>query len=285
MVDLMYYFDQLSKDRVGTKLEKNVPKRAPFSYLGGKFKSLKNILPHLPMRKGYIEVFGGSGVVLLNRPKTPLDVFNDRNSGVAAFYKCMHDNEKYEVLKLRIEETIHSREFWQWCHDTWESTDSDVDRAFKWFYTVRFSFGHQGRNFARVTKGNNVESGRLLKSIPLLKYAHDRFQNVIVENRDCMLLLEEYDNPNHVFYLDPPYLEYWHGAYKHDMRGQEHKLLLDYVSHMKAYVAISSYDNEFYDTYKWDDKITWEGSQCTDPGHVRGRMDVKEALYIKKERS
>jgi hypothetical protein len=33
--------------------------RAPFSYCGSKRASLKQILPHLPYRHSFIDVFGG----------------------------------------------------------------------------------------------------------------------------------------------------------------------------------------------------------------------------------
>jgi DNA adenine methylase len=282
-MDLMYYFDQLLPP--GNKKERNKTHRAPFSYMGSKYKSLEHVLPHLPMRKGYIEVFGGSGVVLLNRPPTKLDVFNDLHSGIAAFYKCMQDEDKYNLLINKLEMTVHSREFWNWCRDTWEGEESDVDRAFKWFYTIRLSFGHLGRNFARVVKGENMESQRIFKSMPLFKFAHERFRDVIVENRDCMLLLEEYDNTDHVFYLDPPYIDCWHGSYKHDQHLEDHKRMLDYIFKMKSYIAISGYDHTLYDDYPWDDIHSWKGSQCTDPGYVRSKKDVTEILWIKKERT
>src|SRR5262245_45121950 len=100
--------------------------RAPFSCLGSKFKGLDEILPRLPYRNGFCEPFGGSGVVLLNRNECPLEVFNDRHSGITAFYRCLRDPVKKDALIERIELSVHSREEFIWSKDTWKDITDDL---------------------------------------------------------------------------------------------------------------------------------------------------------------
>src|SRR5690606_25089106 len=84
--------------------------RAPFGWVGGKSRSITNLLPLLPQRDKWVDVFGGSGVVTLNRqPAKILDVYNDRYSGVVAFYRFLHDKDKLEQLCDRLRFTLHAR--------------------------------------------------------------------------------------------------------------------------------------------------------------------------------
>ena len=41
-----------------------------------------------------LDVFGGSGAVTLARKSCDLEIYNDRHSGLVAFYKCIQDEEK-----------------------------------------------------------------------------------------------------------------------------------------------------------------------------------------------
>lgn len=84
--------------------------RAPFGYLGNKLPDLEHILPKMPRRDKYIEVFGGSGAILLNKSPSKMEVFNDASSGVTAFFRCFKDDNLYQKLKERVDFTLRSRE-------------------------------------------------------------------------------------------------------------------------------------------------------------------------------
>ncbi len=40
---------------------------------------------------------------------------------------------------------------------------------------------------------------------PLIDAAANRLQKVVVENKDCVKLIRQYDRPGSFFYCDPPY--------------------------------------------------------------------------------
>lgn len=46
-----------------------------FPYVGGKFFMLDVILKLIPKHEVYVEVFGGSAKVLLNKPLSPIEIF------------------------------------------------------------------------------------------------------------------------------------------------------------------------------------------------------------------
>ena len=291
-VDLESIFDDL--ERMTEPKSKDVIVRAPFNYPGGKSKSIKHILPHLPYRGGYVEPFGGSAAVLLARNTSRLEVFNDRYAGVVAFYRCIRDKNKMEALCTRLDLTIHSREEFVWCKQTWENVEDDVERAARWYYTIQYSFAGLGRNFGRSTSTKSVMSGKLRNRIPEFFSIHERIKRVQIENQDWYDCLKDFDDPDTVFYLDPPYLDASAGIYKHEMTRSDHQSLLDTVFSLDGFVAVSGYSNPLYEEQDWDDRFEWdsfvsiqsigggEGNKKSQMTHLEKRETAKEILWIKE---
>ena len=265
--------------------------RAPFGYHGGKAKSINELLPRLPYRKGYCEVFGGSGVVLLNRRPSKLEVFNDRYVGVTSFYRCINNATLVRQLIDRLDLTIHSREEFEWCKDTWRDIQDDVERAARWYYMLQTSFGKQGRNWGRSVRSSGTIGQAFKNNLQLFWPAHDRFKNVQIENLDFRSCFKDYNDSEMVFYCDPPYL----GAapvYECGMTPTDHMDLLNLIFASKGYVALSGYDNDMYNDRSWDHKYTWEafvastpvtgGEFNNKPEGVFERGTATECLWIKE---
>lgn len=235
-----------------------VIERPPFGYIGSKRLSLKHILPKLPYYDGYIEPFGGSGAVMLARRPSRLEVFNDRHSGIVAFYRCLRNPELYEKLIARLELTIYSREEFIWSKDTWEDAEDPVERAARWYYMQKYSFGGKGTCFGISRNALSFLGSRLQNSLRDFPAIHSRIKNTLFENRNWKDLLISFDNPKHVFYLDPPYVDAYRGTYKYEMTIDEHRDMLDMIMDMDSFVAISGYENKLYDSYDWDGRHEWE---------------------------
>jgi len=267
--------------------------KALFSYPGGKARSIKYIVPHLPQYSAYIEPFGGSAAVLLARKRCGLEVYNDRYGGVVDFYRCLRDAKLLDALCNRLELTVHSREEFQYCKQTWAQPEQLVERAARWYYMTIYSFGSQGRNFGRAIKPGCQFAGKIQKKLPEFAAVHERFKTVQVENQDWQQCMRDYDQHDAVFYCDPPYIDSNRGIYKSELTPAEHKTFIETVQSMKGFVAISSYPNKLYDSYKWDDYLEWDHYESTtsmaftasnnkeDREYVE-RGTVKEALYIKE---
>ncbi|MEM5592883.1 DNA adenine methylase [Niallia circulans] len=43
--------------------------KSPIKWVGGKSKLVNKLIPIFPEHKGYVEVFGGSAILLLNKEK------------------------------------------------------------------------------------------------------------------------------------------------------------------------------------------------------------------------
>lgn len=230
--------------------------RGPFPYPGSKFRSIKEILPEIPDSKTWVEAFGGTGIITLNKRRSKLEVFNERHAGIVAFYRCLQNPTKQRQLIDRLELTVHSREDYIWSQETWEhDVMDDVERAARWYYTLVYSFAGVGRNFGRAIRAETRFAGKLRDYLPLFQPIHDRFQFVQIENLDWRLMLKDYDSDDTVFYLDPPYLG--KNIYRHNMSRADHIELCQRIFQCRGYVILSGYDNEIYNNFPWDRTKQW----------------------------
>lgn len=265
--------------------------RAAFGWPGGKWHSLKHLLPLIPQADTFVDACGGSGVVTLNSPDWfKQKVFNDRHAGVVAFYRCLRDPEKMQKLSDRLQLTLHSREEFLWCKESWENCQDDVERAARWYYMLRTSFSQLGRNFGRATNGANMIAKKLKNGLDLFPMIHDRLRDVLIENLDVLQCCRDFDSHTTVHYIDPDYI----GAnpiYKHTV---DHKKLLETIFDLKGWVAVSGYANQLYDSQPWDYRYTWEvavtitAGVFTEDNNLLGKQDVMtrdrkatEVLWVK----
>lgn len=270
--------------------------RAPFGYPGSKWRSLKNVLPKLPVRGAYCEPFGGTGCVLMSRPSCELEIFNDRYAGVVAFYRCIRDYRKCQEMVTRLEVYLHSREEFVWCRDTWRDCEDDVERATRWYYMTIMSFGQQGRNFGRCVRGRAQLGPKLRNNLELFHSVHDRMKDVQVENLDWRQCFKDFDCPEMVWYLDPTYFDYNKGMYEHEMSKDEHFEMCERIQHLQGFVALSGYENPLYNKYPWDDKHKWQvqvsmlGIAFTDTNNLEGKQDelkrdvATEVLWVRESK-
>ena len=260
---------------------KPVIRKAPFAWTGGKSRTIDWVLSAIPDSETFVDVFGGSGTVMLNKPASGNDVFNDINSGIVSLYRCLRDREELEQLITWIENTIHSYEDWVTCKETWIDTKDDVERAGRWLYMTQYSFSSQGRAYG-FSRSKNSFSGKLLKVIPAFGPVHTRFKNVNIENNTWQKMFERYDSPTTVFYLDPPYPDSDMSACygKNVMEWGEHRQMLEWIQTLKGGVVLSGYENKLYDSYKWSKRFTKETmvSVCK---KEHGRTAAEEVIWVK----
>lgn len=259
-----------------------------FPYAGGKGRSEQFILPYIPYTDRFIEVCGGTGRILLSRKACKLEVFNDIHSGITCFYKCIRDKNLKDKLIERLELTIHGREEFNWCKNTWEKENDPVEKAARWYYMTCYSFAGVGRNFGRTMNPSSVFSGKVRRNLEHFEAVHQRFSRVQVECADWRQLFRDYDHKDTVFYIDPPY--YGKNIYKHNWTQSDHEEMCQRIQQLEGFAAVSGYDNPIYDKYKWNDRITYDvrisattKAVNTDTSNVTqvGKGEEEEILWIK----
>lgn len=209
-------------------------------WIGGK-KLLRNeILGRFPEEqpKAYVEVFGGAGWVMFAKDKkaSQLEVFNDMNSNLINLYRCIKYHREAVIEELNF--LLSAREVF---NDYKEQMNmpglTDIQRAARYFYLIKISFGCTARTFATNKK-------RLDKTIERLGEIQERLNGVVIENKDFENLIKVYDRETTLFYLDPPY----HGTEKHydsQFTLEDHYRLNEVLKGIKGKFILSYNDDEF----------------------------------------
>ena len=101
------YLDSADAIGLSATLPRSKRKRIVFGWYGGKFNHLDWLLPLLPEAHHYCEPFAGSAAVLLNRPPSSLETYNDIDGEVVNFFSVLRDQS--EELQRAIALTPFSR--------------------------------------------------------------------------------------------------------------------------------------------------------------------------------
>jgi DNA adenine methylase len=234
---------------------------AAFNWFGGKTAMVSHIVPVLmrALHKTYVESFGGSGAVLLNKGPSPVEVYNDAYGDVVHFFKMLR--ERRDELIGAIELTPYSREEFALGCD--RAGAEGVERARRFFVVARqvlmglATTATPGRWCTapkHSRRGMALVVSRWLSSVEALDRVAARFREVIVEHLDGLEVIRRYDGPDTLHYVDPPYPMVARSGgkgYKHefvDEAGRErHDELLEILLAAQGKVALSSYPNELYD--------------------------------------
>jgi len=227
--------------------------RSPIVWFGGKGHMVNKLLPLIPKHKIYVEPFGGGANLLIAKEPSPVEVYNDLDSGLVNFFRVLRDKEKFRQFYEQVCLIPHSREEFYYCRDTWEKEEDDVMRAVKWFVTARQSFGgifgqSWGFSVTETVRGMPSTTSKWISAIELLPQVCDRLFRVQIEHKDFREIITAYDTEETFFYLDPPYVPYTRssGKYNHEMSIKDHEELVEMLLKIKGKAMLSGYDNEIY---------------------------------------
>ncbi len=235
-----------------------------FGWYGGKYSHLDWLLPQLPSCHHYCEPFGGSGAVLLNRPPSPVETYNDLDGEVANFFRVLRDDKERLVEVIGL--TPFSREEFNLACVV-DPDVSSMERARRFFVRARqvrtglaqvASLGRWANCKNTSRAGMSGVISRWLGSIEGLPEIADRLLRVQIENRPALDVIRLYDSPQTLFYCDPPYVHLTRGdnkAYGYEMTDSEHRELAQVLNSVQGLVAISNYRcklmDELYLPPKW----------------------------------
>lgn len=158
------------------------------------------LLPLFPPHTCYVEPFGGMASLLLNKPTSEVEVYNDRDDRLVELFSVL----KYHPQEFdrELDGPLTSRRLFELYRDRTGITD--IQRAAQFLYALTFSFGGKGGTF-RTTKT------KVAPSVPGLRQRAElvkqRLQTVTIEYLDWEQAIERYDGPETFFFCDPPYME------------------------------------------------------------------------------
>ena len=211
-------------------------------WVGGKARLAATIISKMPPHKSYIEVFGGGGWVLFNKPKIKTEIYNDINGDLVNLFRIVRDREaqfvhrQYFLLSSR-QEYAAFREAWRLCRPK-----DDIDRAIMLYYLLKNSFG------ANITSGWGY--GRqdapsypgCLAGLPVIR---ERLSGVYIENHGFEKCIATWDQADALFYLDPPYMgtEFYYKKGGASFGLAEHEQLRDVLKALKGKFILSYEDH------------------------------------------
>jgi len=182
---------------MGLKAQPIVP------WVGGKRRLAGEILPWFGPHTCYVEPFAGAAALLFNKVPSKVEVLNDVNTDLVNLYRVVQHHLEEFVRQFKW--ALTSRRLFEWAQATPPDTLTDIQRAARFFYLQKLSFGGkvEGQTFGVATTA--TQALNLLRIEEDLSAAHLRLSRVVVEHMDWAACIERYDRPHTLFYCDPPY--------------------------------------------------------------------------------
>lgn len=234
--------------------------RAIFRYPGSKWSIANWIIDHFPEgyeKMLYLEPFVGSGAVFFNKKPGTVETINDLDSDIVNLFRVLR--EQPDNLKKALELTPYSREEYDL---SFEPCDEPVEKARRYMVKTTQAIGaklvgsskYGWRNHKQMKIGGTVcKWGGITNTIDTAtsRLRGDTTHLVQIENMDALRLIERYNNPDVLMYLDPPYLRTVRrsGAlYNHEMDAAGQVELLKIITKSRAKIIISGYESDLYNS-------------------------------------
>lgn len=226
-----------------------------WSYIGGKAIHTKWIVPQLPDPETYdcyVEPFSGAFWVytkgLSPKIKDKTIVYNDADPFMANNWWAIVEHRKDLIDKCN-ELSPHNKKLYDRLAKQINAMDGndvrvgDLDLAAHHLYLIVQRFVGIGYHLPKPS------SGKWERFIRELTEKKDIFNSIdCVENLDFQEIIEKYDSPLTLFYVDPPYYS-TENYYNHDFPTSDHLRLAECLKNIQGRFALSYYD--FPDLSKW----------------------------------
>jgi DNA adenine methylase len=243
----------------------SAPTRPALRWHGGKWKLAPWIIGHFPPHRVYVEPFGGAASVLLRKPRTYAEIYNDLDDEVVGLFRVLRDPAQAAELEAHLCLTPFARTEFK---AAYEVTDDPVERArrlvirsFMGFGSNAHSSQHKGHRSTGF-RSNSSRSGttpatdwnNYPEALPALV---ERLRGIVIECRPAAEVMAQHDGPDTLVYADPPYLPETRARgntydlawrmYRHELSRDDHAALLDQLRNLAAMVVLSGYPDPLYD--------------------------------------
>lgn len=202
--------------------------------------------------------------MLLNRQPSLYETYNDLNHDLYNFFKVLRE-QKDELLEQLLFTPYSRQEFEESILEPTEEI-TDLEKARRFFVRARQSFNGKENdrnpgNWSHNTKITLFITSRptnFINGIQKLTLIIDRLAKVKIENRPALYVIEKYDSPEALFYIDPPYLLSSRtevNCYKYEMTAEDYAALAKALNGCEGKVALSAYEcpyiNDLFPAHKW----------------------------------
>jgi DNA adenine methylase len=208
-------------------------------WIGGKRRIAANVLSKFGEHSCYVEAFAGAAAVFFMKPPSEVEVLNDINGELVNLYRVVKHHLEEFVRQFKW--ALSSRQVYEWEKMTRPETLTDIQRAARFYYLQKLAFGGRvsGQSFGTATTtGPRLN---LLRIEEELSQAHLRLQGAYIEHLPWLRVIQRYDRPHTLHYLDPPY---WQTeGYGVDFGFEQYERMAEIAKEMQGSVVISINDH------------------------------------------
>jgi DNA adenine methylase len=223
-------------------------------YYGGKANTVgKCISASLPPHRIYVEPCGGMAGVLMQKPRSFVEVYNDIDKNIVNLFKVVRDKRRSKELIRRLRLTPYSRDEFNESYRTYRQESDLIERARKVYVLLSMGFAGSLGNKSWSFGGTKYESSvarTFVNSLKNIEAVCERLREVIIESKDLLKVCKQWDSLDTLIYLDPPYLPETRittDDYDHEMSIDDHMRILDWcVNEAKGMIIISGYYSQLY---------------------------------------
>jgi DNA adenine methylase len=235
------------------------PSRPVLRYHGGKWMLAPWIIQHFPTHHVYVEPFGGGASVLLRKPRSRSEVYNDVADEIVNVFRVLRDPLLAARLMRLVELTPFARrefeESYKPSEDPVEQARRTVCRSFMGFGSGAVYSKHATGFRTGVRGERHMGAGGDLVTWPDQVGAFvERLRGVTIEARDAVQLLTAFDGPGVLFYVDPPYPHSTRAnargvrqKYARELTDDDHRTLASTLRRLAGMVVLSGYPCDLYD--------------------------------------
>lgn len=233
-------------------MENYKPVSPPVTWFGSKSKLIKQIVKYFPEHRTYVDVFGGSGAVLLGKRPSKVEVYNDLNKKMSSLFNVLSDKRKTQELVRRLELTPYSRDIFNFASISIDNEIDEIELAKLVIVIQRQSHGGMAKQWSYCVDasagGYSASVRKFHAGIERLTNVHARMRKVQIENLCFTDLIPRYDRPETFFYLDPPYVPDTriNGKYEYEMTLDDHQMLVNLLLNSTGMFILSGYQTPVY---------------------------------------
>lgn len=219
---------------------------------GGKWLLAPWIVSQMPTHRVYVEPFGGAASVLMRKPRSYAEVYNDLDDEVVNLFRVLRSDKAADLIDMLRLTPFAQTEF----RAAYEPAKCELERARRTIVRAFMGFGSNGVHQKTGFRSNSNRSGttpaRDWVNYPdALKATVERLSGVVVLNRDAKEVMAAHDGPETLHYVDPPYLFDTRtdaaADYAHELSDDQHDELLAFLRTLEGRVMVSGYPSEKYD--------------------------------------
>lgn len=261
--------------------------RPVLRYHGGKWRLAPWIISHFPAHRVYVEPFGGAASVLMCKPRSYAEVYNDKWATVVNVFRVLRDPQQAAELERALYLTPFARDEFDLCDGNYADLPP-VEAARRTILRSFAGFGSGATNSQHDTgfRANSNRSGTTpahdWSNFPRhIQSFTERLRGVVIENREAVAVMQHHDTPETLHYVDPPYplgtryMDAGSKVYAYDLADDDHRALARALRGLRGMVVLSGYPCDLYDVELYPD---WQ--RIERKAHADGARDRTEVLWL-----